>query len=261
MILQIMFGELLGLAQSHMQSGGQAAKQAVQPNAEGGGYSGKQLVGGMAATGMLGLLMGNKKARKTMKKMGGGIIGYGGAAALGAVAHSAYQKWQAQQAGNTAPPPQPAPQQQADPLMLAAPDERAVPFQMMVVKAMIVAANADGHIDADERKTIQNALQQMPMEADHKALMLDTMFDPPSVRDIASAAGDMEQASALYLASRLAIDPDHPKERAHLDNLAAAMAMPDDLVQSIEAQVDQQSATIGKAPPAEGPNTYDGNWS
>ncbi|EFL87717.1 tellurite resistance TerB family protein [Ahrensia sp. R2A130] len=261
MNLQNMLGELLGQAQNHMQTGGQAARDAVQPNQQGGGYSGKQMAGGMAASGVLGLLMGNKKARKKMKKMGGGIVGYGGAAALGAVAHSAYQKWQAQQAGNTAPPAQPVPQQQADPLMLAAPDERAVPFQLMVVKAMIVAANADGHIDAEERTTIQNALQQMPMEADHKALMLDTMFDPPSVRELASAANDMEQASAIYMASRLAIDPDHPKERAHLDNLAAAMAMPDDLVRSIEAQVDEAPEPMGKVPPASGPNTYDGNWS
>ena len=129
MNLQNMLGELLGQAQQHMQTGGQAAKQAVQPAAPGGGYSGKQMVGGMAASGVLGLLMGNKKARKKMKKMGGGVVGYGGAAALGALAHSAYQNWQANQVGNTAPPPQQAPAQQADPLLLAAPDERAVPFQ------------------------------------------------------------------------------------------------------------------------------------
>ncbi|MDA8870238.1 tellurite resistance TerB family protein [Rhizobiaceae bacterium] len=234
MNIQNMLGELLG--QASAQLGGQQTPQDTSAPAH-EGYSGKQMAGGMAVSGVLGLLMGNKKARKKLGKLGGGVVGYGGAAALGAAAHAAYGKWQAQQSQQAATPAPVAPQ----PLALEAPDERAVPFQLMLVKAMIVASNADGHIDAEERASIQQALQQLPMEADHKALMLDTMFDPPSVRTIAGAADTMEQASAIYLASRMAIDPDHPAERAYLDNLAAAMALPDDLVRTIEEQASEAS--------------------
>ena len=48
------------------------------------------LLKGAAAGGLLGLLVGNKKARK----MAGGLVGYGGAAAAGALAFKAWQNWQ-----------------------------------------------------------------------------------------------------------------------------------------------------------------------
>ena len=53
----------------------------------------------MAAGGLLGLLLGNKKARK----MAGGVAGYGAAAALGALAFKAYQNWQSGADARTAP--------------------------------------------------------------------------------------------------------------------------------------------------------------
>jgi uncharacterized membrane protein YebE (DUF533 family) len=52
------------------------------------------VAGGVAAGGLLGLLLGNKKARKKVGKFAGGVAGYGGAAALGALAYRAYQNWQ-----------------------------------------------------------------------------------------------------------------------------------------------------------------------
>ena len=52
------------------------------------GLGGAQgFAGGAAAGGLLGLLLGNKK----MRKAGGGVLGYGGAAVLGALAHRAYR--------------------------------------------------------------------------------------------------------------------------------------------------------------------------
>ena len=53
------------------------------------------VAGGLAAGGVLGLLIGNKKVRKKVGKVAGGVAGYGGAAVLGALAHRAYQNWQA----------------------------------------------------------------------------------------------------------------------------------------------------------------------
>jgi len=53
--------------------------------------------GGALAAGAMGLLLGNKKARK----FGGKALTYGGLAALGVIAYKAYGNWQAQQAGAT----------------------------------------------------------------------------------------------------------------------------------------------------------------
>ncbi|KAF1009235.1 MAG: hypothetical protein GAK32_01998 [Pseudomonas fluorescens] len=50
--------------------------------------------GGALAAGAMGLLLGNKKARK----FGGKALAYGGLAALGVIAYKAYGNWQAQQA-------------------------------------------------------------------------------------------------------------------------------------------------------------------
>ncbi len=256
MNIQNILGQLLGSqgAQTAMGTGGQMLDQAKAsiPGGLAGGLGQnipdgvKGFGGGMAAGSILGLLVGNKKVRKKIGKMGGGVVGYGGAAALGALAHSAFQKYQAnagaQQAGQPGvqvPQPQPA---------LAAPTPNGfwatqtagadpVRFELMVVKAMIAAANADGHIDTDERNKIYDSISQVPLAGDEKALLFDTLAKPPSVETIAAAAGDMEQASALYVASRIAIDPDEPTEQAHLDKLAAAMNMPNELVASLEHEI------------------------
>ena len=53
-----------------------------------GGMGG--LAGGAAAGGLVALLFGSKKVRK----LAGGVVGYGGAAALGALALKAYQNYQ-----------------------------------------------------------------------------------------------------------------------------------------------------------------------
>ena len=53
------------------------------------------------------------------------------------------------------------------------------------------------------------------------------------------AAGGPEQAAEIYLASRLAIDPDHPAEHAYLDALASRLSLPAELVAHLESQAAQ----------------------
>lgn len=66
----------------------------------------------------------------------------GGAAALGGLAYKLYQDWQAQQSS----PAQPT--QPLDTLQGNALDARAA----LLVRAMVAAARADGHIDSAERE-------------------------------------------------------------------------------------------------------------
>ena len=56
--------------------------------------------GGALAVGALGLLLGNKSARK----LGGKALTYGGLAALGVIAYKAYGNWQEQQRAGSAQP-------------------------------------------------------------------------------------------------------------------------------------------------------------
>ena len=218
------------------------------------------VAGGLAAGGLLGVLLGNKKARKKVGKLAGGAVAYGGAAALGALAYRAYQNWQSgKQAG-----PQPghsAPQQvphqmpssvpQAGPaeppsgskfLPATAPARDGKPFELALVMAMIGAANADGHIGPDEQRAIFDQVGQMPLDAEDKAFVFDTLASPPSLQDVQGLAQGLEQAAELYLVSRLAIDPDHPAEQAYLKALASRLSLPDELVAHLESEAASATA-------------------
>ena len=202
-------------------------------------------LGGLAAGGLLGVLIGNKKARKTIGKMAGGVVGYGGAAALGALAYRAYQNYQSSQQSpqpleHATPPPLPASVDEAAflPSHTSANDGR--PFELALIMAMISAANADGHIDADEQRTIFDHVGQMSLDAEDKGFVFDALSNPPSLQDIAGLAKGPEQASEIYLVSRLAIDPDHPMEKAYLEALASRLSLPGELVRQLE----HQAATV-----------------
>lgn len=179
--------------------------------------------GGLAAGGLLAVMLGSRKARK----LAGGALGYGAAAALGALAHRAWQNWD--QGRNPAPVPASAPAQAAAP--------RAEPFELALVLAMIAAANADGHIDATEQKSIFDAVDRAGLAGDEKAFVFDALRRPPTARELAARADGPEQASQIWLAARIAIDPDHPSERAWLDELALEAGLPTELVAHLEAQV------------------------
>jgi uncharacterized membrane protein YebE (DUF533 family) len=221
------------------------AIQTAKGKASGSGFGG--IAGGVAAGGLLGLLLGNKKVRKKAGKMAGGVVGYGGAAALGALAYRAYQNWQSgQQPPQAVPslaesPPEPVP---ADSKFLpaASPASDGRPFELALVMAMIAAANADGHIDADEQRSIFDRVGELPLDAEDKGFVFDALSEPPSLRDIAGLANGPEQAAELYLASRLAIDPDHPMEQAYLEALANRLSLPGDLVSHLETQVTAATA-------------------
>jgi uncharacterized membrane protein YebE (DUF533 family) len=199
------------------------------------------VAGGLAAGGLLGLLIGNKKARKKVGKLAGGVVGYGGAAALGALGYRAYQNWQAgRQAGAVdelpVSEPLPAPPKGSRFLPETAPASDGRPFQLALIMAMIAAANADGHIGPAEQRTIFDQVGQLSLDAEDKAFVFDTLGNPPGLQDIAGLASGPEQAAEIYLASRLAIDPNHPAELAYLQALASRLALPSDLVRHLESQ-------------------------
>lgn len=209
------------------------------------------IAGGLAAGGLLGLLVGNKKVRKTVGRFAGGAVAVGGATALGALAYRAYRNWQD---GNNAPPPvgQPAnvgessnpaafalPPKENRFLPGAAPASDGRPFEFALVTAMISAANADGHIGREEMKGIFNQVNSLSLEADDKAFVFEALHNPPSIQEIADLAINPEQASEIYLASRLAIEPDHPGERAYLDELARRLDLPPGLVAHLDGQASE----------------------
>lgn len=200
-----------------------------------GGINLGGFAGGAAAGGLLALLLGNKKVRKSL----GGVAGYGGAAALGALAFKAWQNWQQGRDPASAPAAAPADVERTEQRFLPAAQQAADgrPFQLALVQAMIGAAKADGHIDAAEHKMLFDNVGKLGLDADAKAFVFDALGKPSDPAAVAAAAQTQEQAAELYLASRLAIDPDDARERAYLDTLAQRLGLPADLLAHLDRQV------------------------
>ncbi|WP_070989983.1 tellurite resistance TerB family protein [Halofilum ochraceum] len=201
------------------------------------------LLKGAAAGGLLGLLVGNKKARR----MAGGLVGYGGAAAAGALAFKAWQNWQEGKRVETAPVATQEDVAHVDPRFL--PDSQqggnGRPFALTLVTAMIAAAKADGHIDAGEQTAIFKQVEEMGLDTESKAFVFDALNRPVDINQLVAGVDGVEQASEVYLVSRLAIDVDHPAERAHLEVLANRLGLPTELVAHLDHQVDDAPDQTG----------------
>jgi uncharacterized membrane protein YebE (DUF533 family) len=203
-----------------------------------GGLSG--LGGGVAAGGLAALLLGSKQGRK----LAGNVLQYGGMAVVGALAYRAYQTWQAGQSQ--------APASQAPTTFLPPPSD--TPFapagasdqQMLahnLLRAMIAAAKADGHIDDREHAAIFSEMDKMPLDPDDRTFVLDELRKPLDIDAVARGARTPEEAASIYAASLLAIDVDNAAERGYLAMLAARLKLDDALVTQLHDAVAAAGAT------------------
>jgi len=196
----------------------------------------KGFASGAVTGGLLGLLLGGNK----MGKLAGGAVGYGGAAVIGALALQAYQNYQRQQASSRGVP---APANlDAYALPHAQPAADGSPFELALVRAMVGAAKADGHIDAAEQRRLFAEVERLQLDAEAKAYVFDLLTHDVDLKSLVDAVRTPEQGAELYLASRLAIDPDEPAERAYLDALAERLRLPADLRSSLDSAPQKTSA-------------------
>jgi uncharacterized membrane protein YebE (DUF533 family) len=188
--------------------------------------------GGAVAGGLLGMLLGGGRRRG----FGGGI----GSAVLGALALQAYQTYQRNRAQSRDDSVPSHFDQQALPHAQPAADGSA--FELTLVRAMVGAAKADGHIDAAEQRRLFAEVERLGLDAEAKAYVFDLLTRDVDLQSLAAAVGTPEQGAELYLAARLAIDPDEPAERAYLDALAARLKLPAELRSNLDA-APQKAAT------------------
>ena len=180
--------------------------------------------GGGAA---LAMLLGNKRVRK----VGGKVAVYGGLAALGVLAYKAYGNWQAQQAQQGGV--QPVEPQTLDRL----PAPQAEQHSRAILKALVAAAKADGHVDERERQLIEEELGKLAQDAELQAWLHAELNKPLDPVDVARAATTPEMAAEMYLASVLMVDEEHFMERAYLEELARQLQLAPALKSELEAQV------------------------
>lgn len=223
--------------------GGQGGQGGQGGSSGGGGDFLRGAGGGALAGGLAAILLGTKTGRK----LGGEALKLGGMAAVGALAYKAYRDWQAgKQPAPAAPQQQPQQPQQAPVPMLPAPSgtpfNPSTPSEQQtlarhLLRAMIAAAKADGHVDAQEQARIFAEMDKLPLAADDKAFVMDELRAKLDIDAVASAASTPEEAAEIYTASLLAIDVDNAAERGYLGMLAARLKLDDALVAHLQQSV------------------------
>src|SRR5690606_28055053 len=119
-------------------------------------------------------------------------------------------------------------------------------FALVIVRAMIAAARADGHIDEAERGRIADRLRLSGIGEEAEQFLLAELSNPVDLDALVAAARTDAQKVELYTASRLAIEPQTRAERGYLDMLAGRLKLPDPLVDHVEATVSE--VKTGNAP-------------
>ncbi|MCB2011324.1 MAG: tellurite resistance TerB family protein [Geminicoccaceae bacterium] len=204
----------------------------------------------------------------------GGMVKGGGMMLLGGLAYAAFEHFTRQQdgpatgpstrppippqgfaeTGRTQPPPLPGMASAAGgatppPLPHAsgtgqAPQSLPGPGQeraVLLVRAMIAAAKADGEIDAGERAAILSRLDEQGMGQEAHAFVEAEMARPLDLYEITSGVRDAATAADVYAASLLAITVDTDAERRYLDRLASRLGLDDGAAAAIEAKLAEAS--------------------
>ncbi|MBN7795268.1 tellurite resistance TerB family protein [Parahaliea mediterranea] len=214
--------DIKGLLNQVLASGNELASTAAGKQAGGMSDMTKGAIGGAVGGSLLPLLMGNKKTRK----MGAKAAKLGGTAALGALAYKVYNDWQAGQQSATVT---------SAPAATIPPDTPQ--HSMNVLRAMLAAAKADGHVDDAEQARIYKAVQAMGATREVSAFVETELARPLDPAEVARGITCPEEASEVYLASLLMVDEQGFMERAYLQELARELGLAPELVARLESQV------------------------
>ncbi len=131
-----------------------------------------------------------------------------------------------------APPPPPiskqAPEPSAPPppMPASALSEGQKVFQetaLILIDAMLAAANADGHIDPQEKSKIFQQLKQINSDQEGFDYVQQRIDTPPTLEHICQSTIDPEIAKQIYMVSLLAITVDTAIEADYLDKLASCL--------------------------------------
>ena len=233
MITSSLLDQLLKSGQGLLQNKGGQSGNVNSPGGgsgdflSGGGGLGNLLSGfggGALTGGAIGLLLGNKKARK----VGGKVAMYGGLAALGVVAYKAYSNWQSQQAQASQSAPQ---------TIDRVPSTQVEQHSHAILKSLIAASKADGHIDDNERQLIEAEISKMTSDMALRRWVEAELNKPLDPADVARAATTPEMAAEMYIASVMMVDEESFMERSYLTELARQLNLDPNLKNELEVQV------------------------
>ncbi len=113
--------------------------------------------------------------------------------------------------GSAPPPPIPHPPRSAE--------------AMLLVRAMIAAAHADGTVDEEEQRAILGRLSAEDLGEEERAALTWELASPLPPEQLAGQVTSPQLAEEVYAASLLAIRVDSPAEREYLARLGALLGL------------------------------------
>lgn len=203
-------------------------------------FVGSGVAGGFAG-GLAGGALANAVSGKKARKIAGSALQLGGMALVGGLAYKAWQNYQrspgARQGSAVAAPPR------ASAFLPGANDPAgADALGLLLVRAMISAAKADGQIDTRESQEILNKINGLALPVADKAALFEEYAGPLDLQGLAAAVGCPEHAAEVYAVSLLTVTPPSPAERIYLDTLAGELGLAPGLVREIHAAVQPDRA-------------------
>ena len=209
-------------------------------------FNPEKLLGGLLRSGMRGRGMGSLVS-------GGAALGLVGVA-MEAVEHYMNRSQRTSQktpppapgtsnisSSGSPPPPPPAPSAVPPPVPETggdvAPDDAMKQDAVLLIRAMIAAANADGVIDAQERGRILDQLKSVDLSQEEQQFIVHELLEPKSVKEIVDAVDGDAIARQVYAASILAVTIDTEAEKAYLKDLAEGLGLDAAAVEAIHQQV------------------------
>lgn len=187
--------------------------------------------------------------------VGLGLLGV----AMAAFEHFAEQKGAAARGpipagGPGVPPPPPAGRVQAPPpppgsaptpttLTPPPPPPAAVPADpVLLIRAMIAAANADGVLDDTERMRILAQLEGTGLSDEEKDFLSAEFGAPRSLEEIAAAVDGQAAAAQVFTVSLMAVEADTPEEREYFETLRVVLSLTDEQARSIARRLGRSCA-------------------
>lgn len=226
-----------------------------------GGMATKNFAAGLLSGGVLtSLLGGGKDTVETVAKVGGlallGTLAYkafgnyqqqksagGNASVVDAVKHSA--SGMVTQASGLISGLLAGNQPQAASLPAPAAASANAELPLAIIRAMIAAAKADGHMDAAETQKIMGQLESAGVGAQEKALLMQEIANTQDVNAIAKAATTPQDGAQIYLAALLVCDNQCVREQEYLASLASALKLEPAFTAGLQEELLNMSAQKG----------------
>lgn len=197
------------------------------------------LAGGVAGGALLSALA-SKRGKKTAKT----LLQAGGLAAVGGLAWKAYKNYQ-----QSANQPTAGKQQEIhaahwrgleEGRFAAISQQKSNGQGILLLRAMISAAMADGQLSALEQAKIFAEVNNLELTNEERNTLFEELANPWDIDDFRLKVIDPVIAIEVYTAAMMTVDQNCEQGRHYLGDLSMALGIPDPLVASLRARLQQQ---------------------